>query len=430
MTNSLSQRISYLIFIATIILYGILIAFSPDRLIYDEIFYIPIAKQSFLHDSALSPEFVATLKAPTGILYSAVHRLFFPITSLELPSSRIVNLLFLAVTYVCMILWIRLSEISFEANAPGKLASCLMLISYPTTGFITCIALTESSSILLVVASMCFLQAGYFICNKSSQAYKLRFAGISSFAISGAVLGLSTLGRQNFILLGVAALPYLIILKRDRIISILVFYTLLLSIFIYPIIIWKGLVPPSMSYVGAGVRVSSFILTLGYISAFSSICFPAILRWRYVPPSLTLLLSAALTTLSVDIVRLGPLRPIIANRIGGLGITVIQLLIAFILTYLSLILLFSLIFHLQNIIARDWKERPDLIFCIAAIALLSISNIKITHQFSIRYITLLIPFVAYLSAFVAANNYRFYARWIASLALSCLPVVSYFYLKA
>ncbi len=402
--SNLSKRAILFSFIAFLI-YGSLVAISPRRLIYDEIYYISIA-QDYLREG-FTNEFIRNISAPTGILYALVHNFFAPITNFSVPNVRFVSLGLILCSYLLIFSWLNFA--SKKCIESSLLISAMWLVA-PTTGVIGCMALTEIPSICFCLASSLILAFTY----NQSKWRKNIFLVVIGLITSGLLLGLSTWGRQNFIVIVLASLPLFFPLTRKSIFFATIYSLSALLIFIYPISIWNGLVPPTVSFVEKGYRISNFILSCSYLGFIGAIVYPKILFLDRKITSAIIAFSVLLVGFYSDL-RYLPSRMIVEKLFGSMGVFILSYLIGVFFTSLGLIFIYSLV--KESIFKRN---DTILIYCAISIVLICLSNIKITHQFSSRYVTLAIPFLLYILSDQKALNKFFSAKFLGSFSLSIL----------
>ena len=409
----------YVLFtVATFTIYALLIFLSPPKIIYDEIYYIKIA-QDFLV-SKLSHEFILNIFAPTGILYALVYYLFYPLTQYQIPNVRFVSLFLLLASWIIIFLSLRIVH---KQNSNLALLNSIPWLIFPTTGVISCIALTELPAITFFLASSFLLGIAYNHGNSRSQASSLLY-----LITSGVLLGLSTWGRQNFIVALVATVFIFLPINRKSIIYLLIYAIPALLIFFYPVSIWHGLVPPSVGFVEKGYRFSNLILSLGYLGIFSMIIFPKFILPKDKRTFLFLSLMSLVLVLIVPGLRYAPSQFLLESVLGNIITSIIAYFFGSLLFLISLLFIYAIYLQLKRI--RQENNSNFAIYIYYSIALLAIcfSNIKITHQFSSRYITLALPLLVYIVGsgdFLSKDKLVFY-RFTFSLILSIIFILNYY----
>jgi hypothetical protein len=211
--------------------------------------------------------------------------------------------------------------------------------------------------------------------------------------LSGAGLGAAILGRQNYLII----LPCLILGAQwsldlpSRREIILVTITLFVALMICgPVfVVWEGIIPPQTARVGTNISIWHGILSAGYAGIITALLAPDIFRVvienkLYLPAIFGL---SAIISLAIgrSTVPMSSILPRIANEqtitIVGIGFT-------------FLVCLIGLLF-LSCMADYIWRERTDRLIRFSGCATLVgiLSNMKITHIFSSRYVFIFIPFL-------------------------------------
>lgn len=409
----------YLLFlIATFTIYIVLILLSPHQLIYDEVYYVKIA-QDFLI-SKLSYDFIYNIYAPTGILYALTHYVFYPLTQYQPPNIRFVNLLLLLISYIVIFLSLKIIH---KQETKVALLNSIPWLVFPTTGVISGMALTELPAITLFVGSSFLLGIAYNNGNWRSQSSSLPY-----LTISGILLGLSTWGRQNFIVALVATLFIFLPINRKSLIFSLTYAIPALVIFLYPLSIWHGLVPPSVKFVEEGYRFSNFFLSLGYLGVYSLIIFPEFILSKDRQTFLSLSVMSLILVLIFPDLRYAPSQFLLERIFGTFIKNVIAYCFGILLVFISLLLVYSIYLQIRKIKKNNDSNLTMYIYYSLFLIAICFSNIKITHQFSSRYITLALPFLVYIvgaNNFLSKDKFVFY-RFTFSFVLSIIFILNYY----
>lgn len=409
----------YLLFlIATFTIYIVLILLSPHQLIYDEVYYVKIA-QDFLV-SKLSYDFIYNIYAPTGILYALTHYVFYPLTQYQPPNIRFVNLFLLLMSYIIIFLSLKIIH---KQETKIALLNSIPWLLFPTTGVISGMALTEIPAITLFVGSSFLLGIAYNNGNWRSQSSSLLY-----LTISGILLGLSTWGRQNFIVALVATIFIFLPINRKSIIFSLTYAIPALMIFLYPLSIWHGLVPPSVKFVEEGYRFSNFFLSLGYLGIYSLIIFPEFILSKDRQTFLSLSVVSLVLVLIFPDLRYAPSEFLLERLFGTFIKNVIAYFFGIFLVFVSLLLVYSVYLQIRKIKKNNDSNLTMYIYYSLVMIAICFSNIKITHQFSSRYITLVLPLLVYIvgaNNFLSKDKFVFY-RFTFSFVLSIIFILNYY----
>lgn len=409
----------YLLFlIATFTIYIVLILLSPHQLIYDEVYYVKIAQDFLIYK--LSYDFIYNIYAPTGILYALTHYVFYPLTQYQPPNIRFVNLLLLLISYIVIFLSLKIIH---KQETKVALLNSIPWLVFPTTGVISGMALTELPAITLFVGSSFLLGIAYNNGNWRSQSSSLLY-----LTISGILLGLSTWGRQNFIVALVATLFIFLPINRKSLIFSLTYAIPALVIFLYPLSIWHGLVPPSVKFVEEGYRFSNFFLSLGYLGVYSLIIFPEFILSKDRQTFLSLSVMSLILVLIFPDLRYAPSQFLLERLFGTFIKNVIAYCFGILLVFISLLLVYSIYLQIRKIKKNNDSNLTMYIYYSLVLIAICFSNIKITHQFSSRYITLALPFLVYIvgaNNFLSKDKFVFY-RFTFSFVLSIIFILNYY----
>jgi hypothetical protein len=366
--------------VVTLAIYGTLIILSPGSLLYDERFYIPIAQD--LARLGLTPKFIAEMDAPTGILYAIVHGGASIMTKFQPPGIRYIN--FLLVCGSCYLLREIFKCICDKGNdSLHKAASFAVAGSWlamPITGVITCLALTEVSSIF-------FSLLGSLAIIRSVLKEKNDRISTGGLLLGGFAYGLSIWGRQNLVALPLLSLILFLPLNLNRLRSYFIVLSSSVPFLLGPVLIWGGLVPKAVDFVGKGILPSSFFYSLYYVSACLILVCPGI----YSKVSKTAIaLSTAFSALAIALfpsLIWSPsqffLRQTFVSLVGIIAVTFSLVMLSFSLATLGALII---------ILLEKPRDRFSTFFMSSSFILL-VSNIKITHQFSSRYVTLALPYI-------------------------------------
>ncbi|MFM7793188.1 MAG: hypothetical protein ACKO90_35580, partial [Microcystis panniformis] len=121
---------------------------SPHALVYDEVYHLPLV--DLLNQYGLSYRFLrGTGQSAPGPLYPIIHYIFQPLTNLEAPAIRLVNILLLLL--LILVLSLTLQKIF---KIPQPLVSSLTIMGLPMIWVITGMALTEIPAMLLATLAV------------------------------------------------------------------------------------------------------------------------------------------------------------------------------------------------------------------------------------------------------------------------------------
>ena len=121
---------------------------SPHALVYDEVYHLPLV--DLLNQYGLSYRFLrGTGQSAPGPLYPIIHYIFQPLTNLQAPAVRLVNILLLLL--LILVLSLTLQKIF---KIPQPLVSSLTIMGLPMIWVITGMALTEIPAMLLATLAI------------------------------------------------------------------------------------------------------------------------------------------------------------------------------------------------------------------------------------------------------------------------------------
>jgi hypothetical protein len=347
-----------------------LVICSPHRLLYDETFfvsYIPL-----LHKYGLTTEFLNSLPAAPGPLYSFLHIALEPLTHLEPVRMRLVNVFLLALVATTLMAWLKQ-----EGRHDYGVTGCSILVM-PMTWVVGGMALSEMPAMLFVTVSLYLQLRGLRALDAGQSAAKWLLA-------SAVCLGVAVWGRQPYLLL--VSVPALAATLEHRLrAAACAFAGVVLAMTIPLFLVWKGLVPPSNHSI-QGISVTHGLTSLGY----TGICFFLLApRFRGLPVK-TLIGIIALTTAANALLggfALYPVRSFVERHVPPPAVPAYGNLCG------SLLLSCGAVF-LALSLRTIWESRGDLrrltinagVLCLAAAPLFD------AHQYSSRYTAMSLPYL-------------------------------------
>lgn len=383
--------------------------------LYDEPYYLQ--NIPLLHKYGLSKAYLMHHIGSAGPLYPVLHYLLEPVTQLQMPYVRLVNICLL--TGIIYFLGLTLKLLNFSGSY------ALYALAIPMTYTITGLALTEIPAIF-------FFSVGVYLIIKGSSNYTFYSIAIIQLLAGGFFLSLAILGRQPY-LLTLAALPILFFKKGTYIRSgILLLLTLISSLVLpcYVFYLWNGLVAPADSVVyedlaqkGGLLRPAFLLLCLAYFAIIFIIIAPRLFVVANKRETLLLLLIYVLLVVvnyQFSVIKFLPFTSIIIKIIPSQYIPVAEVLCGAALVLLALFFFTALLRQLHK------NAYPkELVFYSVAALLIAVSCMKITWGFSSRYaaqaIPMLIPIGAY---FFKRNNTNVY-RIAAGVILGLISFATY-----
>jgi hypothetical protein len=354
---------------------------SPMHPVYDEQWYLSAV--ALYQKYGLSVEFVHEQPGPAGPTFSLLHGLLAPVTRLEFPNVRYVNLALLAVC--SMFLTRTISDLNPAIPRSHCIAWALSLLAMPLIAVSAGMALTEMPGI----AFYCF---GLMLLLGISPAKQTLMVEAAIITVVSTAFFFAIMARQSFIA-PLAASPILSIAaandcKNRALLTSVASAALCLPIFM----IWKGLVPPLTASFESGFSAWNVLLSFSYLSIpWIILRFDGLKQIRDLRrlAGAGLIWAAGLAAGTLE-GRLTGLMPFRTWAEAHLSTWKIQVLSASFVACIAMLGALFLCYMLASI-ARELRSDPRRAYLFAGVLLLCISNGKITHQFSSRYIVIALP---------------------------------------
>ena len=405
--NKYARFLGLFVNIIGFLLLIIAVCFSPSSYVYDERFHI--LGVELLKSQSLSLKFLqGTGESAPGPLYFIIHYLFEPITNLNGPQIRLVNILFLVLTI--FVLFLICKTLSFT----NPLVSSFRIMSAPVIWPIAGMALTEIPSMFFAMSGILLL----LISTSFSRADSKKNLLLAIFG--GFLFGIAILGRQTFIAI-LLATPLLTInnyKKSGKYVICFIISSLIIPICLF--LIWGGLVPPGQEKVSQGISLINGFLSLSIVGFMFFIFSPKWFNVKFTQ-SLLILISLIVVNLVFKLAQI-PFALFVVNRILPESLIPVYALVASGLI-MSIGILF-LISTIKNLIKKS-KNNIFLFLSISTILLAS-TAFKITHYYSTRYTAISIPLIILLSEEYSEDNFWKVARMIGGNLLGFLMLESYF----
>lgn len=391
-----------------------LIFFKNRHQCNDEIPYL--TNVSLLHRYGLGKEFLVRLEGSAGPLYSIVHYIFEPITHLQPPGIRLVNILFLGgtISFLALILR-RLNAVHWTF--------ALYILAIPKMYVLTGLAFTEMPAIFFYTVSIfCLLKAA-----DNNLFFSTR---IINALIAGVCLSLAILGRQPF-LLSLLALPVLFLKNwsKQSLLVLAVIAITALALPVYVLLQWDGWMPPGDRQYYPDVegqlnlRPDFLILCLFYVAAAFMIIAPHFFKVKNKKELTFVLIAAGVAGLLNFVFNFISYLPV-ANLLGKMPSNLVEpasLFFGWIFICVSLYFLYKLFQALINN-----NSNLPLVFFIASLVLICFASMRITWGFSSRYSMHVAPLII-LIASLYFKNHRFNLLLIAAgIIIGLFSLYSYY----
>jgi hypothetical protein len=380
----------------------IAILFSPNKFIYDESFFIQYV--NLLKAHGFSKEFMNSLPGAPGPLVAIVQGLAEPLTSLNPIKMRLINF---------SIFLIILAIIRRITAKKGYFLIALTALSIPMAWCIAGMALSEIPAMLFVSVALFFLFKAIRVHRETS------YCPLLLIAFSALCLAVAVWGRQPYALL--AGLPLLLAIWDRTLTRIAIVYSFIVALCSLPLLlIWKGLVPPSMQTGFQGLVFRHLVLSLGYTAMCILIIAPQLisLRVRYLGGML--ILSIVLVYCFSGLAQQIPSRSIIEAHFSSGFVR------AYGFAWGTAFVLLGSIFAFSVIRAIIHAKTPEELIISSGLLVCSVAPLFIAGQYSSRYSGMALPFmVLYAIEAEHKDSYRFPLLTLGNF-LGFISLLNYF----
>lgn len=365
---------------AALVLAGLaaLVAASPHRLIFDERYYMQ-ASQLLAADFDFVRLMTTPLDVAAGPLYAYLHAFAAPLTGLQAPAIRAVNL-------ACLLaaIWATAATLRrLACDAP--FARAAMLLAVPMIGPTSGLALTELPA--LALASFAVLAVAEAMAGPAGQRSWLLLA------LAGLCAGLAILGRQTY-LPGLAGFAAIALGRPQMRWQALLGLAAGLATIAPMIALWGGIAPPWQPQLSAGLRPEHGVLAFVYLAVAAVLIAPGFA------------LSALATGRRRIVAALAVAAAMAGALLAGFDFVVASRVVAAAPSRLQPLLQAGLNGAMVGIaavmvvatLANMWDRRADRVFLLLGCLtiLLNGTAAGIGHQFSSRYVLTAFPFALLL----------------------------------
>ena len=368
--NRIAVRATGVVLLLAFFAMVILVAKSPDRLVYDEPYFAHYA--SMLQAYGFTAKFLRSLDAAPGPLSAVVQVTFEPLTHLQPVAMRFVNVSLLIALALIL-------AASSKGEGKSRWITGLSVLIVPMSWVVGGLSLTE-------ISAMVFVTLGLYLQLRGIGALEARGAVSVWFLAGGICLGVAIWGRQPYLLL--AGVPMLVAMfeKKLRVPAAIFFVTACASAL--PLfMIWRGLLPPSQHVVHAGLSVVHGLASFGY----AGFCFFLLAprhRWLSAKVIIALVVLTIVVNASLGAFVVYPVHSVIQRFLPPVLIPAYGELAG------SLFLSLGVVF-LAALLRMTWTDRNDVrrltihigLLCVCAAPLLD------PHQYSSRYTAMCLPYL-------------------------------------
>ncbi len=366
--NKVEKLLVYCYLFLAMVLLGKVIL-SPTTLVYDEPFHLEgahmLVSGSSLHDVLHAP-----LKSTPGPTFPVLHYLLSPLTHLQPPQVRYVNLLLLFLGMVAVSYCLKLVYDDSSWLISGT------MLGIPMTWVTAGMALTEIPAFTMTSFSLLFAVGTMKWGVSQGKCYL-------GFVLCGVFAALSILARQTYLPILVGFGFVVVWNKHCR-------YPAILGLIIACVIIapvfaaWGGLMPRSSAYVGGGIAIEHGFLAIAYLAFIIAIIAPSYYRlgWQYLLATMLVVFLVNLLFIRYEWVAASGIAKGLPESIRSyyprlIGSGLIALFVGF----------------GGSTLIQFYSRRKNKVFIVAGIItlLLVCTAFGITHLFSSRYVMVACP---------------------------------------
>ena len=343
-----------------------LILISPPQPCFDEPFHLNLAmkvRELGWREALTSPE----NQSQAGPLFPAIHLALEPLTQLRAPAVRWANLICLfAVMSVLM------PQIS-GADSTRAWLSAVSILSVPFVWPVTGMALTELPALMFFTFFIFTFQKMMELPDTFS-AEAIGWAGLA-----GVCAGVAVLGRQTYLVVFPVVVVMAGWLPRKwplLLICIVIGFLVCGPLFF----LWHGLLPPSFADKDSGLRLGNGVLSVSYAAGATLFLNPL-----WMKPERKVLFGCLVGGVTLACFVRDFSQPPAQSLLLHLFPETIALLVGFLIG--SCLIVFGLIW-LCRVAVEAWNARrtPTRIFLVLVLMALVAAPMKVTHQFSSRYV--------------------------------------------
>jgi uncharacterized membrane protein len=405
---------------------------GKNHLLYDEFNFVP--NILLLDKEGFTKTFLLKSHGSPGPLYPVYQHLFYNAHAFNIMSVRLANYFLMIILLFFIFLTSRL------LGYKDPLILSLNFIIIPFTWVFCGLGLTEIPAMTCAMIGFYLFLKGFITDIK--YVYKLLYV-----FIGGAFFSFAILGRSFYLMVIIAMLLWLTVyLFQERFISIIqkkrlwyfstkkqaliLITVLVISSLIAPLMvfyIWGGLTPPlGTEAVGANkLKIVPWygILAFAYSGFIALLLAPSwfVAKKKFLLFFLGCTILLIIANIFLKIVEFAPLRTAISRIIPSQLFLYYGYILPGILASLAAYFIFSTVIRL-------YTRRLDKIYLLTGLIamLIVFSTIKVTTQFSSRYVGQVLPFFILLFAPYEKTNWTKIFRMIIGLVIGFLSLSSYY----
>lgn len=399
-----------------IISFGILFTISLKNAhpVYNEI--QSISNTRLYLEKGLTQEFLlSTYNQAPGPLYQIFYGGILGSKNLDIRNLRVVN--FLLMLFSMLIIFYSFKD---EIMNNHLILVCFSIISIPMVWVIGGMALTEIPAIFFLTIFL--VNFNKLSLSKLEKVQDLILCNI----ICGASLGLAIIGRTQYLLILPLSFFFLFFFQprnSENLFSII--YVVVASLICIPVFwVWQGLVPPQVKYTDEeGFNLWHGIIGLSYLYMVFVFVSPKLFTFNVKALSILSLVLVIFWIFNYNYwkIEFTPMRYTALRVFNGNSLKIYSTFIpATIMTLCS---------HLFYCLFLRWREivvNKIYLFSLLSCILISFSAIKVTSEFSSRYVIQSLPFIMVVAIFNSRNSVLQFLIYLIGIAIGVLTILGYY----
>ena len=358
------SRVCLIINLCGFLLLAGAVAHGPGGQVYDERWHLHNVE--LVHEVGWREALTHTLSA-AGPLYTGLHLVVEPITHLQGPPLRATNVVLL------------LAVVALTAAAAARLRlgepwlAASMFLAVPFAWPVCGMALTEIPALPFFTAGMLFALR-FWEKREAPLPVPLAWA-----VASGLAFGIACLGRQTY-LLALAGLAAFVTWDRRTWLLVAVTGATAVAVVLPLFIVWHGITPPSLPQLDTGLKPEHGVWSFAYAAMATLFVAPRWLWPRHRAPWVAAGI-AFVAALAFPVMSITPARSLVERFLGSASLPAVSRVSSALLVALAVL-------WFMQIATQMWarrEERAQLFVC-ALLLLVAITPMKISVQFSSRYV--------------------------------------------
>ena len=378
---------------------------------YDEPYYL--SNVDIISRLGWGADFLENLKGPAGPLHAWIHYILKPITEMRVLPTRMVNIVF---AFIILFLVYKIIRVINPEKQHVAFLFLAIPMTYPTMGM----ALTEIPAMLFFSLSLLLLVL--VLCQNIPMTI---FSGGVLLVIGGLSFALAFSGRQPYLMcLGAFAIIPFYKLSADKRVWLALYVIICLIIPLCLFWIWKGLAPS----IGGDYATKDFLSPLNFILGLGY----SAMTMLFLAPGFFIPINKKITFgyIAISFMILSfcvyfhfgfiPMRTLFENILPKF---ILQYYGCFICTILIVIG----IYFIHSLVKRGFEKKNDFTYVLISVMLFALifSCIKVTHQFSSRYVFQAAPLFLIIASFYYKPKKYYLVLSALGLIIGVLSLVNY-----